>query len=324
MKKSLLLLLAFMAIFSCGISAASSVVERNGRLAVSGSKIVNEAGEPVQLRGVSMGWHCLWPRFYTTGTVARLANDWGADVVRCSIGLDLGDISFDKRPELAYALVDSIVKGAVDNGVYALIDFHSHENNKNLAKEFFATVSKRYGHLPNVMYEIWNEPLDIPWSEIKDYAAEIIPVIRENAPEAVVVVGTPRWDQEIQLAAEDPIGGVDNIVYALHFYAATHGEWLRERAQAAVDSGLPVFISECAAMEASGDGPIDEEEWSRWIDFANRNQTGWIAWSVSDKLETCSMLEPTAASDGTLWTDDDIKPWGQMVRRWLRLPPTNQ
>ena len=310
---------AALALAAASLTAtAATVVEKNGRLHMNGTAMVNEKGDTVQLKGVSMGWHCLWPRFYNRGTVTELAKDWNADIVRCSIGLDLTDISYDRRPDLAYALVDSIVSGAVDNGVYALIDFHSHQNNLPLAKEFFETVSKKYGHLPNVMYEIWNEPLQIQWSEIKDYADEVLPIIRKNAPEAIVVVPTPSWDQEVDKAAADPITGQDNIVYALHFYAATHKDWLIDRAQKAIDAGLPVFISECAGMEATGDGPIDLKSWEDWLSFADKNKLGWIAWSVSDKHETCSMLQPCASSNGLEWKESDIKPWGRIVKQSLK------
>lgn len=318
MKTLLTFLAAILLAAAQAVAADSTPFSANGRLHVEGTRIVNEAGQPVQLRGVSMGWHCLWPRFYTTGTVGRLAGEWGADIVRCAVGVDLNGIDLRNRPELAYAVVDSIVNGAVDNGIYALIDFHSHPNNMELAKEFFTNVTSRYGNLPNLLYEIWNEPTEVPWSETKDYARELIPVIRRNAPDAIIVVPTPRWDQEVDKAAADPIADYGNIVYALHYYAATHTDWLRDRAQQAVDSGLPVFISECASMEHTGDGPIDAESWQKWMDFADANGIGWIAWSVSDKEETCSMLYPTAASDGSQWQDSDYKPWALMVKESLR------
>lgn len=299
-------------------AAAVTPVEKNGRLRMNGTAMVNEKGDTVQLKGISMGWHCLWPRFYNTGTVTELAKNWNAEVVRAAIGLDHTDISFDKRPEFAYQLVDNIVKGAVDNGIYAIIDFHSHQNNLPLAKEFFETVSKKYGNLPNVMFEIWNEPLQIQWSEIKDYAEEVLPVIRKNAPESIVIIPTPSWDQEVDKAAADPLKGHDNIVYALHFYAATHKDWLIDRAQKALDSGLPLFISECAGMEATGDGPLDLQSWQDWMAFADKNKVSWVAWSVSDKFETCSMLQPCASSNGLDWTDSDIKEWGNIVKESLK------
>lgn len=295
----------------------TSVVERHGQLKVKGSKIVDEKGDTVQLRGVSFGWHNLWPRFYNRGTVTELAQDWGADVVRCSIGLDLDENTFDKNPDHAYALVDSIVQGAVDNGIYTIIDFHSHANNLPLAKEFFETVSKKYGHLPNVMYEIWNEPLEVEWKETKDYAEEIIPIIRKNAPEAIVIAPTPRWDQDVHLAADDPITSDDNVAYSIHYYAAKHTDDLRARAEYAISKGLPLFMSECASMMHTGDGVIDTKSWEEWMDLADRNDISWVCWSVSDKDETCSMLRPSADSDGTKWKDDDLKPWAVLVKYYI-------
>lgn len=320
MKRAILTIISIAAAASAMWASVpnDSPVAKHGNLKVEGTNVVNERGETVQLRGVSMGWHCLWPRFYTTGTVERVAKDWGAEIVRCAVGVGHTDVDLKQRPELAYAVVDSIVSGAVANGVYALIDFHSHGNNLELAKEFFGNVTKKYGHLPNVMYEIWNEPTEVEWKETKEYAEELIPVIRANAPDAIVVVPTPRWDQDIDKAADDPVTSDKNIVYALHYYAATHTDWLRDRAQKAIDSGLPVFISECASMEHTGDGRIDEESWQKWMDFADKNRVGWIAWSVSDKEETCSMLYPTASSNGMEWKDSDMKRWAKMVKESLK------
>lgn len=297
---------------------AQTVVSRNGYLRVEGSQLVNAQGEPIQLRGVSLGWHNLWPRFYNTGTVKALAEDWGADIVRCSIGLDINSYSFDSRPELGYAAVDSIVKGAVDSGIYVLIDFHSHANNLALAKEFFTTVSKKYGTLPNLLLEIWNEPTKISWDEAKEYAEELIPIIRQYAPQSIIIVPTPRWDQDVDKAADNPIEGFNNIMYSLHYYAATHGDKYRAKAQYAISKGLPLFMSECAAMVHTGDGVIDTRSWEEWMKIADDNKISWIAWSISDKDETCSMLRPSAKSRGTKWTDDDLKPWAVLTKYYLK------
>ena len=70
-------------------------------------------------------------------------------------------------------------------------------------------------------------------------------------------------------------------------------------------------------MEASGDGPIDETEWQRWVEWMNAKGLSWVAWSVSDKKETCSVLNPIAASDGN-WKETDIKEWGIKARGALR------
>lgn len=301
----------------CIATMAQTPVEKHGQLTVNKTHLTDCHGQPVQLRGVSMGWHNLWPRFYNRSTVATLAKDWKVDIVRCSIGVSLDSLCYDKNPELAYNCVDSIVQGAVENGVYVLVDFHSHPNNLELAKTFFNHVTKKYGKLPNLLLEIWNEPMEVEWAETKAYAEKLIPLIRKKAPKAVVIVPTPRWDQEVDKAADDPIKGIDNIMYSLHYYAATHKQYLRDKAQYALDKGLPLFMAECAGMMHTGDGVIDPNEWQAWMDFADKNSISWCAWSLSDKVETCSMLTPGAPTFGKDWKQQHLKPWAVLVRHYL-------
>lgn len=288
-------------------------------LHVQGSQLVNNEGQPVQLRGVSMGWHNMWPRFYRTGTVERLAHDWGADIVRCSIGLDLDSHTYDKQPDLAYACVDSIVQGALKADCYVLVDFHSHANNLALAKEFFTTVAQKYGTMPNVLFEIWNEPDKAEWPECKAYAEELLPVIRTYAPQTVVILPTPRWDQDVDIAAENPVKGFDNVMYSLHYYAAFHDDHYRAKALKAIEAGLPIFMSECASMLNTGDGVIDMDSWDEWMKIANDHNISWIVWSISDKVETCSMLRPGAPSDGRDWQDEHLKPWAVLAKHYIGL-----
>lgn len=318
MKHTFKCLLAAAAFAAATSVQAQTPVERHGQLRVEGTQLVDAQGAPVQLRGVSMGWHNMWPRFYNGGTVSRLTGDWVADVVRCSVGVAHLDSGFDCDSVAAYAVVDSIVQGAVANGAYVLVDFHSHPNKLADAKRFFTHVAGKYGHLPNIMYEIWNEPTEVPWSECKAYSEELIPVIRQLDPDGVVVVPTPRWDQEVDKAAEDPIKGIDNLLYSLHYYATTHTQWLRDKADYARSLGLPLIMSECASMEHTGDGVINPKEWDEWMQYADRNGISWIAWSISDKDETCSMLRPSAASDGMQWKDSDLKPWAVLVKHYLK------
>ena len=93
------------------------------------------------------------------------------------------------------------------------------------------------------------------WEQVKSYSVEVIKTIRAIEPDAVILVGCPHWDQDIHLAADDPITGYSNIMYTLHFYANTHGQWLRDRADYALGKGLPIFVSECAGMEAKRGRP---------------------------------------------------------------------
>ncbi len=121
----------------------------------------------------------------------------------------------------------------------------------------------------------------------------------------------------MHLAADDPITGVTNIMYTLHFYAATHKQWLRERGDYALQQGLPLFVSEYGGCEASGDGPLDMKEWNAWIEWMEAHQISWCKWSVADKNETCSVLVAGANATGG-WELSDLKPSGQHTRKLLR------
>ena len=177
-------------------------------------------------------------------------------------------------------------------------------------------MATKYGNHPNVIYEIFNEPDYESWDEVKKYSIEIIKTIRAIDPDNIILVGSPHWDQDVHVVADDPISGYDNLMYTLHFYAATHKQQLRDRGDYALSKGLPLFISESAGMEATGDGPINEVEWNKWIDWCEKNKISWITWSVSDKDETCSVLQKSANSDGQ-WKIADLKESGIKARELL-------
>ena len=298
------------------LRSEASSQEFFGQLKVSGSQLTDLEGHPAVLRGVSFGWHNWWPRFYNASAVAWLKQDWNVNVVRASMGIDPEGAYLD-NPAFALQKMKAVIDAAIADDVYVIIDWHSHNIYLDHAKEFFGEMAKQYGNHPHVIYEIFNEPDYESWEEVKAYSEEVIAEIRKHDPDNLVLVGSPTWSQDLHLVVQNPIRDHSNIMYVLHFYAATHQEYLRTRAEAARKAGLPIFVSECAGMEASGDGPIDDVSWKAWLAWMEANKISWVAWSVSDKDETCSMLLPEAASSGN-WTEGQIKPWGNMVRSVLR------
>jgi endoglucanase len=298
------------------INGYAQPVKENGQLQVKGTQLLNQKGEPVVLRGMSFGWHNWWPRFYTAGTVKWLHDDWKCSVVRAAMGVE-PDQGFIKNPDWSKEKIKAVVDAAIKEGIYVIIDWHSHNIRQEEAKSFFHEMASTYGSYPNIIYEIFNEPDQESWKEVKDYSIEIIKTIRAVDPDNVIIVGSPHWDQDVHLAADDPISGYSNLMYSLHFYAATHKQGLRDRADYALQKGLPIFISESAGMEASGNGALNGDEWKKWIDWAENKRISWITWSVSDKDETCSVLLPTASSDGN-WKDSDLKESGTKTRELLR------
>jgi endoglucanase len=311
-SKIILLLLAL----SCSLANAQ-FVKKHGQLSVKGTQLVDKNGEAIVLRGLSFGWHNWWGKFYNKGVVKTLHNDWNATVLRAAMGVDADENCYILNPNDSKSKIEAVIKAAIEQDIYVIIDFHSHNIHLDEAKLFFDEMSKKYTQYPNIIYEVFNEPDNETWSEVKAYSQEVIKVIRNNDPKNIILVGNPHWDQDIHLAAADPIVGFENIMYTMHFYAGTHGKWLRDRTDDAIKNGLPIFVSESAGMEATGDGPLNVIAWQEYIDWMEARKLSWITWSISSKDETCSMLNKSANADGN-WLDQDIKESGKLTIRFLK------
>ncbi len=312
MKSNFFLSLTFL--FACIILKAQPVKD-HGQLHVDGVYLKDEHDNTIVLRGMSFGWHCFHPRFYNTGAVEWLHKDWGCSVVRAAMGVEPKG-GYIEKPEWSTEKVKAVVDGAIKEGIYVIIDFHSHNIRLDEAKKFFTEMAATYGRYPNIIYEIFNEPDQETWSEVKAYSKEVMSVIRKIDPDNVILVGCPHWDQDINLVADSPLTDFTDIMYTVHFYADTHKQELRDRCDNALSKGIPIFISESAGMSASGDGPINYEEWNKWIDWAEKKNISWVTWSVSDKDETCSVLLPTADSSGN-WAKKDLKESGIKTRELI-------
>ena len=270
-----------------------------GRLHVKGTKLVDKKGHEVQLRGVSTHGLSWYPQYVNDKCFAQLHDQWGANVVRLAMyteeynGYCSGDAK--NRSDLKKRIKKG-VRLAKKHKMYVIVDWHilsdgNPNSHKKEAKAFFREMSREFKGYNNVIYEICNEPNNgTSWKEIKSYARSVISTIRKNDKKAVIVVGTPTWSQDVDQAAADPIKG-DNIMYALHFYAATHKADLRNKMTAAINKGLPVFVTEYGICDASGNGAIDKKEADRWIQTMDEYGVSYIAWNLSNKQESSSIIK---------------------------------
>lgn len=289
----------------------------SGALQVVGAQLCDESGNPVQLRGLSthgIGW---FPEYVNSELFSQFRNEWNVNVVRLAMytaeGAGYctgGDTTYLKE------LIDTGVKAATDNDMYVIIDWHilsdgNPQTYQSQAMDFFAEMSEKYGKNNNVLYEICNEPNGgTSWSTIKAYAKEIIPVIREHDPDAVIIVGTPTWSQDVDQAVKDPLAEEDNIMYALHFYAATHKESLRSKMAAAIEAGLPIFVTEYGICDASGNGAIDYDSANQWVETMNVYGISYCAWSICNKNETCSIFKSSCQKTKDV-TEEDLSESGR-------------
>ena len=298
---------------------AATAVETHGALSVKGNQIVNAAGKPASFNGPSLFWsNTGWgaDRYYNADVVAYVQKEWNATIIRAAIGADKnGGYAVD--PEGNFAKAERVIDAAIAQGMYVIVDWHSHDAEKNpeLAISFFEQIATKYGKNPNVIYEIYNEPLQkTDWAtQIKPYSEKLIAKIRAIDPDNLIIVGTQTWSQDVDKAAADPIKGFSNIAYTLHFYAGTHKQDLRNKAQIALDKGLALMITEWGTVNANGDGGVDKKETELWLDFARKNNLSMCNWALNDKKEGASQLKPGTKPDAK-WTDADLTENGLYVK----------
>ena len=295
-------------------------VEKHGFLRVEGNKIVGQHGEPVQLRGMSFFWSQWMGQFYNRRAVDWLVDDWKVTVVRAAMGVKHHETKsgylFDASEKHR---VKTVVDAAIKRGIYVVIDWHDHHayDNADAAQKFFEEMARTYGKYPNIIYEIFNEPERVSWSEVvKPYSERIVKAIRAIDTTNIIILGTPFWCQHVDVAVDDPVEG-HNLVYSLHFYAASHKGDIRDKAQYALDKGFALFVSEFGTCLASGDGFLDSLETERWFEFMDEHKLSWCNWSIADKAETASALLPGARYYGG-WKQDDLTRSGRFIRSKLR------
>ena len=296
----------------------TTVVQIHGLLQVNGNRILDQHSAPVCFAGNSFFWsNDNWggERYYKSEVVLWLKLDWKTTIVRAAMGVEDPGGYLDNKTANKNR-VKTVVDAAIDEGLYVIIDWHSHhaEDNTNEAALFFQEMANLYGEYDNVIYELYNEPLDISWSNIiKPYAISIIAAIRAIDPDNLILVGTPEWSQRVDLAAADPITGYSNIAYTLHFYTVHQQQWLRNRASAALNDGIALFVTEWGSI---GYSQIDSEA-NEWMTWCFDNKISHCNWAVNDKEEEWSILIPGASTSGG-WSDDDLTDAGKLVRNIIR------
>jgi endoglucanase len=304
-------------ILACKVCFASvHPVDKHGQLSVEGQNIVDREGHKVLLKGISLGWHNWWPQYYNHSVVEYFSCNWRVSVIRAAMGVEPAG-GYLENPEESIDIIKTVIDAAIANGIYLIVDWHAHDIYTEEAKDFFSIIAQQYGRYPNIIYEIFNEPKEgKSWEDIKEYSVRVIESIRRYDSNNLIIVGTSNWSQDVDIAANDPIFGYENIVYSLHFYAASH-DYVRFKAASAVRRGLPIFVSECSPSDADGDGKLDKKRFSRWLRFMKQNDIGFVLWGLYDKEESSAMLKPGADNVGD-WTWSQLTEMGVYARQIVK------
>jgi len=297
-------------------------VELNGHLQVVGTQLQNEDGEQLQLKGISSMWLNWESKAYAEDATALrwMRNNWKLSVIRAAMGVEPGGAYLD-LPDVAKGQVYAVVDNAIEAGVYVIVDFHAHEAHlhQDEAVAFFSEVAAKYAGVPNVIYEPFNEPKGIGWPALKQYHEAVVAAIREQDEEALIVLGTPNYSQDVDKAAADPVDG-SNLLYTLHYYSCTHKASFRQKGETALAFGAALFVTEWGASDASGgtNGELCLEEAQVWDDWLNAHKISWTAWKLDgcEPDSTC-LLVPGAPVDGG-WTDEYLHGHARFVRGRLQ------
>lgn len=302
------------------VTVSGSVVDTYGQLSINGSNVVDKNNNPVQLRGMSLFWSQWMGQFYTAGAVKWLKDDWNATIVRAAMGVE-DDGGYISNPDTEKAKVFAVIDAAIAEGIYVIVDWHSHhaEWNTEKAKTFFTEVAQKYGHYPNIIYETYNEPIlntdATAWVNIiKPYHEEIITEIRKYDSDNIIVCGTRIWSQAVSEVIGNEIDDA-NVAYTLHYYSSTHLKdgFVWSEAVKAINAGIPLFVTEFGVTSADGNGTINEEQANYWWDFLDTHKISWCNWSIADKDEASAALTPGASGTGN-WSENQLTTSGQMVR----------
>ena len=294
--------------------------DNHGALAVSGVDLVDSNGSQYQLRGVSTHGLQWFPEYVNEGAFKCLRDDWGANVVRLAMYTDEGGYCAGGDKAKLESIIDKGVNAATGLGMYVIIDWHILQDSNPMqhqaeAIDFFSRISARYSSHSNVLYEICNEPNGgTNWDTIKQYADSVIPVIRANDSDAIILVGTPTWSQDVEQVSANPLR-YNNVMYTLHFYAGTHKDNIRNKLIQARAAGTPVFVSEFSICDASGNGGIDYASADVWKSLINDTNVSFVGWSLCNKNETSALIKSSCGSVDK-FSENDLSDTGIYLRNW--------
>jgi len=111
----------------------------------------------------------------------------------------------------------------------------------------------------------------------------VIAAIRAIDPDNLIVVDTPNWSQDVDVAENNPITGYANVAYILHFYAGSYGQSLRDKATAALNINIPLFVTEWGSVNADGSGSVATSQANAWKTYLQTNNLRNANWSINDK-----------------------------------------
>lgn len=306
-------------------------VSHFGKLVTCGGNICGEKtgnSVPVQVKGPSMYWSTgLGAGFYSGSTIDWFVSNMDIGVVRAAMAIkywdekkqnpisvtdgnqgftvDFGYLSRDEssnpvgtNKRKQKELIKSIIDAAVANDIYVIVDWHSHvaQDESSEAVAFFTEMAKTYKDVPNVIWEIYNEPVTDAGT-IQRYAESVTRAIRNTGNSNLIIVGSSNFSAKpYNQSMQGLHKSYSNIAYTLHFYASSHplnGDYGQD-ARNAVANKIPIFATEWGTTGYTGDGNVDtgaSDTWTNWMDQNKISNCNWFA--GADKQSSAMFVSGT-------------------------------
>lgn len=309
------------ALLLCGALASQVLagpVSYYGRVQATGGKIKNQAGNAnVQLRGPSLYWsEDLGGPLYTQSTVDWFVDNMDISVIRAAMAIKYYDYEKTKlvgasgnfgylsdnnanAKAIQKARIKAVVDAAILNDIYVIVDWHSHnaEEEQSAATAFFTEMANEYANVPNIIWEVFNEPVYQSNDAIYNYAAAVIQAIRGTGNQNLVLVGSREWSKlpgEIAGHSNALHTRFTNVGYTFHFYAASHtggaSNSIAGSANSAVSKGAAVFASEWGTTNFDGKTNVSASESQSWLSYLDANSIGHCNWAVLGNSDASSMF----------------------------------
>ena len=289
------------------------------KLHVNGKELVNEDGEAVILRGV------MAPELNKLDQEKKFRRsffdevfDFGGNVIR----IPVHPYAWEQDEYYLWRYLDPVVQWAVENDFYVILDMHCignigtgdgeqmpSGNVKKFAEDFWTLTANYFRDVPNVLFEIYNEPTLINAKTWADNAAKLVDIIRGADCKQVIIVSSRDYTYDLSYWAEHPLDD-SNVMYSAHLFpnrnsAADLSKYADK---------LPVIVTEWGYI-AAGE-PVSqsyligtkENYGVPMLEAMEEKGVSWVACWYDDGWEP-----PMLKKDGQGLTE-----WGELVKDALR------
>ena len=314
-------------------------------LHVAGNQLQTPDGKSVWLQGLalpSMEWSAGGENILKS--IEMGLGTWKANCIRLCLREHfwIGKGPYQNDGGMHYRqLVEDAINACAAHGAYIVLDLHDYRTPREKHAAFWQDVAARYKNHPAVIFELLNEPHDIPWevwrnggpvtdkkkdgdalTENKEELAsfesigmqKLVDVIRATGAKNLIIAGGLDWGYDLTgilegFALSDPTG--NGIMYSSHVYpwkSDWQGKFL------ALAAKYPLFIGEVGAdikpMEFIP--PERHEDPYTWVPdmlgVIQKNHLNWTAWCFHPKSSPRVLLD---------WDYTPTPFWGEFVKQAL-------